>query len=347
MPGLRRLFWTSASALLACLPVAAQAPLPAPASEKAPAVAATVNGQPVPESVVQRGLDAVPAAKRADIRRERLNALIDDLLIDQYLQQLMIVVDPAEVDKRIKEMREEMTKRKQDFDKMLKEMNVTETELKQHTTAELRWEKFVDGRATDKVLAEVFETNKEAFDGTTVHARHILITPESGEAKSVEDAQAKLAAIKKTIDAEVAAGMAKVKPDADALTREKARAGLTDEVFAAAAKAESACPSKKNGGDVGWFQRAGFMVEPFAKAAFALKPYQISDVVRTPFGYHLILAVERKPGRDVKFDDVKDMVKEYYGATLREAIAAQVRPKSKIEIYPAPTVSGTPLPAPK
>ena len=52
------------------------------------------------------------------------------------------------------------------------------------------------------------------------------------------------------------------------------------------------------------------MVEPFAKAAFALKPYEMSEVVKSPFGYHLILTVERKPGREVKFEDMKDVAKE-------------------------------------
>jgi peptidyl-prolyl cis-trans isomerase C len=342
MPGSRCPSWALLLLPVCCLPAAAQDPAAA-----APRPAATVNGQPIPEDVVQRGLETVPAAKRADIRIERLNALIDDLLIEQYLQQLMVTVDAKEVDKRLDEMRAELKTRKQDFDKMLKEWKITEAELRQHVTAELRLEKFVDERATDKVLREVFDGNKEVFDGTTVHARHILLQPPAGDAKAVEAAKAELAACKAKVEQQVEAGLAKLKPDADALTRDKARATLTDDAFAALAKEKSACPSKANGGDVGWFQRAGFMVEPFSKAAFALKPCQMSDVVKTPFGYHLILTVERKPGRDVKFEEVKDVVKEYYATTLRDSLVAQIRPKSKIEIFPAPAAATAPLPAPR
>ena len=47
------------------------------------------------------------------------------------------------------------------------------------------------------------------------------------------------------------------------------------------------------------------MVEPFAKAAFALKPYEMTDVVATEFGYHLILVTARKQGTPKKFEEVK------------------------------------------
>jgi parvulin-like peptidyl-prolyl isomerase len=328
----------------------AQAPTPAPSdAPAAPRTAATVNGQPILDEIVERGLDApsIPANKKAEIRAERLNVLIDDMLIDQYLQQLMIPVEAKEVDGRIAEMRTELLKQKKDFDKLLKEWKITEAELRQHITSELRWEKFVDQRANDKVLQETFDGNKEVFDGTQVRARHILVTAKGADEKAGAEAQAQVSAIKKEIEDKVASEMAKQPADLDNLAREKARQKAIDDAFAGAAKGKSSCPSKANGGDVGWFQRAGFMVEPFSRAAFALKPYQISDVVKTPFGYHLILAVDRKAGRDVKFTEAKEMVKEYYANTLREALAAQIRPKSKIEIFPAPAAAATPLPAPK
>jgi peptidyl-prolyl cis-trans isomerase C len=78
------------------------------------------------------------------------------------------------------------------------------------------------------------------------------------------------------------------------------------------------------------------MVEPFARAAFALKPYEMSDVVATKFGYHLILVTDRRPGRDTKYEDVKEVVKEVYSDRLRENLAGQLRPNAKIVITPAP-----------
>ncbi len=78
---------------------------------------------------------------------------------------------------------------------------------------------------------------------------------------------------------------------------QRARAG---EDFAALARQFSSDPgSKDNGGDLGWFPR-GMMVKPFEEAAFALKPGEISNVVESPFGFHLIKLEERRtqPGAD-------------------------------------------------
>ena len=63
------------------------------------------------------------------------------------------------------------------------------------------------------------------------------------------------------------------------------------EKFAAIAKDVSLCPSKKRGGDLGTFGR-GQMVKEFENAAFALDKGQISGIVKTQFGYHIIRRLE-------------------------------------------------------
>ena len=288
-------------------------------------VAATVNGQPIPEMAVYRAVRTVPAAKQKEARGEIVNFLVDNLLVDQFLKEQKVAVEKKEVDARIDEMKAQLARQKQDFNKVLKDMLLDETEFRAHIEAEIRWEKYVHASASDKELRELFAKNPDMFDGTMVHARHILLTPPSGDVRANLEAKGQLAALRKQWRRRWPRAWPSCRPSADKLAREKERTRLLDEAFAVAARQRSACPSKERGGDVGWFPRAGSMVEPFAKAAFALKPYEMSDVVTTQFGHHLILALERKPGKETKFEDVKDDVKEVYASRKREELCKQLR----------------------
>lgn len=304
---------------------------------KAPlGTAALVNGQAITESAVQRSLERIPPERRAAARPELINHLIDNMLVDQYLIQQKIVADIAEVDKRHALMKAEIIKQGKDYAKMLEELKLSDTELKEHIAAEVRWEKYTDSQATDKALQEIFEQNKDVFNGASVRARHILLTVSPTDEVEIEKARLLILAYKKQVEDTVKTEMAKLPPTTDNLAKEKARIALLDETFAIIAKDKSTCPSKDQGGDVGWFTRDGVMVENFSKTAFGLTPYLLSDPVKTQFGYHLILTTEKKPGKEVKFEELKGEAKEYFAEKLRERMSEHVRKFSKIIIYPAP-----------
>ena len=113
-----------------------------------------------------------------------------------------------------------------------------------------------------------------------VHARHILIAagkPDSPDAPNPATAQSE---------------KAQARAQSEQVLK-RARAG---EDFAALAKQFSSDPgSKDKGGDLGWFA-AGQMVPEFDRAAFALQPGQISDIVESQFGFHIIKVDERRMG---------------------------------------------------
>lgn len=315
-------------------PVPAQAiPIPSTPAATANAVAATVNGQSIPEVAVQRALKRVPPAEHAKYRPDILDFLIDNMLVDQYLVGQKIAIDPKDVQARVAEIQAEVKKHNQDYAKMLQEMMLSEDELKAQIVADMRWEKFALSQATDSQLKAMFDQNPDMFDGSQVRARHVLVTPAPGDPKGAETARASLLNVKKEIETAASTLVAKM-PPTDPLAAEQARTRALDDAFCRAAEKHSACPSKKEGGDINWFPRVGSMVEPFAKTAFSLKVHQMSDPVQSQFGMHLILVTARKPGQPTQFDKVKEEVREVYCSRLRDNLVAQQRQAAKIPVTP-------------
>ncbi|HEX3149343.1 MAG TPA: peptidylprolyl isomerase [Gemmataceae bacterium] len=317
------------AALVVASSLVAQQPA-APAKK----VAATVNGREISEAAVERALKPVPAETRAKARPEVINYLIENVLVDYYLELLKIVVEPKEVDTQIETFKKQITDSKQDFAKVLEKMDISEAELRVEVLNTLRWEKFAAQQATDDKLKKLFEASPEIFDGSMVHARHILITPEANTDAGKAAALKKIQEIKAGIDAAIATATAKVPVAVAPLDRQRQINQATDDAFSAAAREKSSCPTKRDGGDLGEFPRMGMMVEAFSKAAFAMKPYEVSNPVETQYGYHLILVTGKKPGEAVAFEMIKGAVSEVYGARLREAIVAKMKadPNTKIDV---------------
>ncbi len=316
-------------------PLTPPAPIAAPAApeQRPTGVAAKVNGQDIPEVAVYRALRQFPSAEREIARKEILNHLVENYLIDQYLNALKITVDPTEVDKLIDELKAELKKNgNKDYQKELEGMMLTESEFRTEVGAQMKWDKFLKQQGTDEALKTLFDASPNVFDGSMVRARHILLTPGNDPAK-IEEAKKTLAAIKNTVEIE-----AKKASDAamgDALAKEQARGAKVDELFGEYAKKYSVCPSKTNGGDLNFFPRVGAMVEPFAKVAFELPQYGMSDVVSTEFGYHVMVVTAKKPGVQRKFEEVKEDVRALYAVRLRDAVVAQMKPKAQVEIVAA------------
>jgi peptidyl-prolyl cis-trans isomerase C len=304
---------------------------PPPAKPKA---AALVNGREIPEAAVERALKPVAPANREKARKEVINFLVENALVDHYLELLKVTVDPKEVDGQLEAFKKDLAEAKQEYAKALSKMGITEAELKVEIHNQLRWEKFAAQQGTDEKLKKLFDASPDIFDGSLVRARHILAGAEPADEKAKAAALKKVQDVKSGLDTAIASAAAKIPADADNLTRQKQLNRAAEDAFAAAAREHSTCQSKRDGGDLGEFPRMGMMVEPFAKAAFGLKPYQVSEPVATPFGYHLIMVTSRKGGEAVKFEQVKGAVAEVYSARLREAIVEKMKadPNTRIEI---------------
>ena len=131
-------------------------------------------------------------------------------------------------------------------------------------------EKMIEGEITSKITTDYSAEAKKIIDGIKANNAKVL---------SDADAEKKIKELKATIDAT---------PE----TEKSAK-------FAELAKANSDCPSGTRGGDLGFFTH-GQMVPEFDKAAFELPIGQVSDIVKTKFGYHLILVTEKKSAVEAK-----------------------------------------------
>ena len=146
--------------------------------------------------------------------------------------------------------------------------------------------KFIEARfkgkakASEQEAKEFYNGNQKLFQQPeTVNARHILLSVKEGESKAEKDQKReKLAQLRKQL--------------------------LAGTDFADLAKKSSSCPSSAKGGELGFFAK-GQMVKPFEEAAFALKPGEVSEIVETQFGYHLIKLIEKNPGKTLGFDETK------------------------------------------
>ncbi len=198
---------------------------------------------------------------------------------------------------------------------------------------DLSRQKFVEsklagkGDANEAQAKAFYDANIKEFERPErVHASHILIVPAASE-PNADPNQAKVAA----------------KQKAEKLL-EKITAGAD---FAALAKSDSNDGSAANGGDLGFFAR-GEMEKPFEDAAFKLEPNQVSGVVETRYGYHIIKQTERQPAGPVPFEEAKaaivaQLTEQARGQFLYEYINA-LRQKAKIE-YTSPADVPTPQPS--
>jgi len=128
----------------------------------------------------------------------------------------------------------------------------------------------------------------------------------------------------------------KVSPDADSQGVEEARNRAEEilalakkgEDFASLAKKYSEGPTAEKGGDLGYFPR-GMMVKEFEEAAFSLKPGELSTVVRTQFGFHIIKAEDVKQERTQSLDEVRKSIE----STLRDQKAQELAERSAEEAF--------------
>jgi peptidyl-prolyl cis-trans isomerase C len=290
-----------------------------------PAVLARVNGEAIErwefdnavKRVEARAGGPVPPEKRDEVLRSVLDQLVAYHLLAQQSKTFKIDVPDAEVEARLAEVKRGFPT-EEAFKQSLTAQGITIDQLRAQTKMSLQVQKVIDAEVTTKVTvqdAEVgafYQQNLERFkQGDTVHASHILIgLPQGATPAQKQEARVKAQAILKRV-----------------------RGG---DDFATVAKAQSQDPgSAPNGGDLGFFPK-GQMTPAFEEAAFKLKPGAVSNLVETPFGFHIIKVQEKRGPRTAPLEEVGAQIKEFLTQGQRETkleqLVAAAKGKSKVEI---------------
>jgi peptidyl-prolyl cis-trans isomerase C len=283
----------------------AEVQLGGPAAE---IVAVTVNGsnitekdieeriKPRLEQMVARNKQLLPASieqLKMQMRKDALEQMIVERLVDEQVKAAHIVVTPEDVNNLIQKIAASEKLSVEDLKALVEASGQSFERWKQQMQFEKRlaYQKLFESKfgsdvnVTEEDARQYFLENQQRFEvPEQVRASHILIKPDTSD-PNVEPALAKVAA-----KAKAEKLLNQIKDGAD---------------FAELAKANSSCPSSVRGGDLGFFSR-GQMVPAFEEAAFALGVGQVSDVVETQFGYHIIKVTDKKEAATKTFEEVKD-----------------------------------------
>jgi peptidyl-prolyl cis-trans isomerase C len=262
-------------------------------------IAASVNGKEITQTELEReilnlshrySIQTQDSTIPEDIESKALDNLITRELLYEASQKAQIKVEDSEVDENLQQAISRFPN-KEAFESVLKRENVTEDDLKSEIRYGLAIQNYVEDTylskttVSDQEIQTYYESNPALFKHPEmVKASHILIRVDSQE----DDAQ---------------------KAEARKKIEEVAKKLAAGENFAELAKTYSDCPSSSNGGDLGSFSR-GQMVPEFEEVAFSLKPGEISPVVETNFGFHIIKVFEKQPEGTYSLDQVKPQIEQ-------------------------------------
>jgi len=293
----------------------ASAPATAPATAPAGKVAATVGTRKIFAETVDLILDSqlsqlppklregLTAERLAEEKRRILDRLVTIELVAAYLDPLPCTPEELEAEKK-RLAAEAKEQYKLTLEQYLAAQGLTDEDLRRDLKLRRLHQ---EAASAEKVAAFVKAGPAAYFDGTRVTASHILIAcPQHASEASKQQARQRI----EQIAADV-------------------RAGKT--TFEEAARQHSACPSAAAGGDLGPF-RFGDMVPSFARAAFATEVGQISDVVATRFGYHVIKVTARTPGDGTAGEDAADVAENVLSTELFDRIMADAAAKHPVVI---------------
>jgi peptidyl-prolyl cis-trans isomerase SurA len=260
-------------------------------------VAAKVNSEIITLSAIeeraellrQKYVGAPISISEQDLLKDALNMIIEERLQIQEGKKFGFIVDEYAIDAAVEDIKKKNNLADGQLQEMLKREGRTLESYKNHIRDQILVSKITQFeignrvKVSEKNIIKYYKKNqKEFWEEGKVRARHILFISERGSSENQR--RAKLRQAKKVLS--------EIRKGSD---------------FSKLAIKYSEDVSASSGGDVGFVKR-GKMVREFEEAVFSLKPGQISDIVETEYGYHIIKVDEVLPGKTLTLKDVKNRI---------------------------------------
>jgi len=295
---------------------------------------AYVNGEPISREAVQFELDRLVKfyashGMRQDEIKKNLEKLVEKAqeqaigakLLFTRAEQLDLPVTEAAIDAQVMRVIQQVGGR-ENFVKALAAQKISEDDFRKDIAKGCKVDVLVNQACsgvpepTEEEIADYYEAHASDYDAPPqVLAQHILVKTEGLDAADKVEALDKINAIRARI---LAAG----------------EPGEIGQAFSKEAMEHSDCPSGREGGSLGWFG-PGMMVPEFDHAAFAMKCGEVSEVIETQFGYHIILKTDEKPGGRQTLVDVHDQIRDLLRHDARgralDAFVKELREKATVE----------------
>ena len=260
-------------------------------------VAAKVNSEIIILSAIeeraellrQKYVGAPISISEQDLLKDALNMIIEERLQIQEGKKYGFIVDEYAIDAAVEDIKKKNNLADGQLQEMLKREGRTLESYKNHIRDQILVSKITQFeisnrvKVSEKSIIKYYKKNqKEFWEEGKVRARHILFISERDSSENQR--RAKLRQAKKVLS--------EIRKGSD---------------FSKLSIKYSEDVSASSGGDVGFVKR-GKMVREFEEAVFSLKPGQISDIVETEYGYHIIKVDEVLPGKTLTLKDVKNRI---------------------------------------
>ncbi len=328
----------------------------APAGErKVSNVVAVVDGKQIGRSDYEQRLAFMSRERQADVTQMRylktslLDGLVDNQLLLAAARAESIDISNDDIAARKDEMIEEVISiryadRRTLRDALRRENVSLETFKNEHIRAQLPEDEAIRDQLLFDRLQEKLEQSVSVTDEDVtqsyeeINARHILIQPDKIMMEAnLEDAEAPADEAAADTASDLEAKMSPEEAEAEArdlITKLKQRIEQGEDFAALAEEYSQDESNAEQGGDLGWFGH-GQMVEPFDEAAFALEPGQVSDVVETDFGFHLIKVEGKKAEVPTDEEELKQRKEQLTDERTQKAwddYQAGLRAAAEIEV---------------